>query len=72
MIYKETKELCKRLDQIAKNLDCLNKTIKSLSFSVEFMTEECKRIGEAYRKSIEEKTSPINMDWNSQEKHTLL
>lgn len=62
MIDKDAKEICKRLVQIAKSIDDLNKTIKSLSFSAELMTEECRRISEAYRKSIEEKTSPINSE----------
>lgn len=59
MIDKETKELYKRLDQITKSINDLNKTIKLLPFSVESLTEECRRISEAYRKSIEEKLVPL-------------
>lgn len=55
MIDKETKELCKRLDQINKSINDLNKTIKSFSVSAELMAGAYKRLSEAYGKSIAEK-----------------
>ena len=62
MIDKNAKEICKRLDNISKSVNNLCETLKEVQFVAESLAEAHKRIAEVYRKSLAEKTSPINSE----------
>lgn len=62
MIDKDTKEICKRLDNISRSVNNLCETLKSMQFAAESLADVHKRIAEEYGKSLAEKTSPINSE----------